>query len=546
MSSRGVGVAQDGQGFSPDGPEFSLDVQDFSLDVQEYALDAMMTLEEFVALVRGSGRLVVTPALRGRLKVARGVVQRALDAGDKAVYGLTTGVGAARDERVAERDQAAHNERMITAHAVAVGPEASEELARATVLARICGLARGGSGISPAVLSALVDMFNAGVTPVMHLTGSLGEADLGALAEAALVLIGKGEATVAGRRLPGAQALAVAGLAPVRLAARDGLALLGANSLSAAASLLCAHGARRWILVSEQAAALSFVAYGGHQTVLGAEVLRPCGPVVSAVGERMRALLAGFSPDARGVQDPLSFRCFPHVHAMVATAATELASQALQQVNQPLDNPLVLVETGDIVSNGNFSGTALALAGDAWRNAAYRSLAMAERRTAKLLDSRFSGLSAGLSRRAGDSGLDILHYTALGIAADALRLAQITPVQQGVAAQGVEDYGSMAATSAQAALLLLRLCEEMTALEAVAAADAIGLRGGLHAVARDGDARQGDGAGMRTAGGQSEAVLDAAGAHGDVLHFLQSVQQAQQHAATPGERVQSVRRALFP
>ena len=284
------------------------------------------------------------PGVVERLTRARAIVDRAAE-GDTPVYGLNSALGANTGAPLAPGEQGLYQVRAVRARAVSVGPPLGDDVVRAAMFVRAAGMARGGSGVSVPVFRALVDALNAGIVPHVPSRGSIGVADLSPLAHIALVLIGEGEARVDGARIPGADALAAAGLAPVALAAKDGLALISANAVTVGhASLVLADLARALALHSD-IVALSFEAFRANLSPLDprAQAARPA-PGQAEAATRILVALAGSAlakpGAARRVQDPLSFRCVPQVHGVLHDALARAIDHVEIELNAKADSPL--------------------------------------------------------------------------------------------------------------------------------------------------------------------------------------------------------------
>jgi histidine ammonia-lyase len=269
-------------------------------------------IADVVRVARDGTRVSLEEPALARLAQARAVVDT-LAAGDTPIYGLNSALGANTGKAIPEPDRAAYQLRAIRARAVGVGPRHPTDVVRAAMFARVAGMACGGSGVSPDVPKMLVRMLNACLHPVVPSRGSIGVADLAPLSHIALVLVGEGEAEFAGRALPGAQALALAGLAPIALGAKDGLALISANAVTVGHAALVLHDCARALDALNVGAALSFEAFRANLSPLDPRVqsARPARGQ-REVAQRLTALLDGSglwsTGAARRVQDPLTFR----------------------------------------------------------------------------------------------------------------------------------------------------------------------------------------------------------------------------------------------
>jgi histidine ammonia-lyase len=438
-----------------------------------------LTVDDVVAVARGAA-VALGPDVEARLAAARAVVDRHAGA-EKPVYGLTTGLGAAVDTRLAAGEMAEFQGRAIAARAVGVGEPLPTPEVRAMLFVRLAGLARGAAGVSPEVALAIRDMLNAGVHPLVRATGSLGEADLAPLAQAFLPLVNEGEAELGGERLPGPEALCRAGIAAPELRPKDAIALLNANAQSVALAALALHEADLALEAATAAGALSLEGFRANLSPIDprAVALRPA-PGQMAASRRLRALLAGSdlyeNGRARRVQDPLSFRCL----APVLGAAAEALAAARRAVEADLDgagdSPAVLAD-GDMLSTVNFDTTALALAFEALGLAASHVAAAAVFRIAKLMSPAFSDLPRFLTRRGGShTGFATAQKTAAALEAEIRHLALPVGALTAPVADGVEDYAPMTPRVVVKTREILRRLALLAAVELVVAAQAVDLR----------------------------------------------------------------------
>lgn len=417
------------------------------------------------------------------MEAAATALQRHLDAGG-AVYGVTTGLGARVNEKVS--DPAGFAAEILRGRATAVGEPLPAEVVRAAMAVRAAGLAAGGAGASPAVAAGLVALLNHRVHPVVPRTGSLGAADLCLLAHVGLVLIGEGAAEHDGRVRSGADALAAAGLRPLVLAPRDGLAICSASAVSVGAAALAGAEVCTVLAGAQVAAALTMEAFRANLAVLDPRVVaaRPA-PGQAWAADGLRSLLAGgelTEPGvARRLQDPLSIRCVPAIHGAARTALDGLQAAITPELGAAADSPLVLdgPDGPTVVSTANFHGPALSLALDGVAIALAQTGAAAAERIGRLAAERYSGLPAGLAAGPTRSGVAPLEKTARALALSLGALATPRSLDVAVAADGSEDVVTGALPGAlrlrDAASELARLL----AVELVVAATALDLRGPL-------------------------------------------------------------------
>jgi histidine ammonia-lyase len=417
---------------------------------------------------------------RERIEAAAAVVGRAAQSATP-VYGVTTGLGSRVLESVDGAAAAEYSLRTLRGRATAVGEPLAAELVRAAMAVRLNGLCAGGAGAGAPVADGLAALLNAGVHPRVPRSGSVGAADLCLLAHVGLALIGEGEAELAGEWLPAAQALHRAGLAPVVLGPKDGLAICSSSAVSAGIAALTLVDAQDALEAAQVAAALSMEGFRANLSPLDPRVVaaRPApGQARAAAG--LREMLAGgelFEDGAaRRLQDPLSFRCASQIHGSMLAALELLAAAVAPELNGAADNPLVLTEDEEIVSTGNFHVPALALALDAVAIAVAQVATTVAERQARLKSSRLSGLPANLvTGGATHSGFAPLSKTAQALKVEIRHLAAPLAIHSTVGADGVEDDSTSAT---QAALRLrdqLQRLRLLIAVELVVAAQAVEL-----------------------------------------------------------------------
>ncbi|MFS8112957.1 aromatic amino acid ammonia-lyase [Rhizobium jaguaris] len=403
----------------------------------------------------------------------------------KAIYGVSTGLGAAVDTRLdLTKDSGQH--RIPRPRAVGVGRFAEADEARAMMAARLARFCHGYSGVSPEVAQALAGMLNCSVHPKVPMTGSIGEADLPPLAHIALVLVGEGTAILPdGREVSGADALTAAGLAQPSFGIKDGLSLISSNAASVGLACLLLQDIRRVFEAHIGAAALSYEGFRASLDPLDplASRLRP-GPGQGDVAAAVRSLLEGGDLTkqgaARRLQDPLSLRCVPSVsgaalHALRgAWAATEL------ELRSSDDNPSVLAAEDVVLPTGNFDPTHMVLAFDTLALALARLAAMTAERIMKLLSPGFSDLPRFLAPEGvGTNGFGALQKTVAALTAEIGHLAVPMPFAVTPVADRVEDYASLAMSIIDKTGRLVEKLRYLTAIELIVAARAVDLRGAM-------------------------------------------------------------------
>jgi histidine ammonia-lyase len=450
---------------------------------------------DVAAVARQGARVAIGPDAQARLRRARDVVDR-LVSQDEVVYGLTTGVGALKNTRIAPGDTRQLQRNLLMSHAVGVGPALPEELVRAGMLVRVNQFCQGSSGVSPEVAVRLVDLLNHHICPFVPEKGSLGASgDLAPSAHVGLVLMGEGEILVKGERKDGGEALRAAGLEPIELGAKDALSILNGTHFMAGAAALLLQDAQRLLLTADMVAALSVEALRGSRTAFDPRIhaLRPHpGQVASAA--RIFGLTegSGIAESHRidnRVQDAYSLRCAAQVHGACADAIEYLQRVLDVELNAGTDNPLVLPDDDVVLSGGNFHGEPLAIALDLAGIALSELGSISERRLFRMLAGFLSELPPFLTRHSGlDSGYMLLQYTAAALATDNQLLATPASVHSLPTSADQEDHNSMGWHSAQRARQVSINVETILALEALAAAQGIDLLSPLQPAPMTGEA----------------------------------------------------------
>jgi len=450
-----------------------------------------LSLGDVVAVARGEPVAFGEEAAT-RVRGAREVVERAVAEG-RTVYGVTTGFGALADTRIDPAEAAELQHRIVRSHATAVGPPLCREEARAMLLLRAHVLALGHSGVRPLVIERMVELLNRDLIPAVPEQGSLGASgDLAPLACLALPVLGEGEllASDGGGPVPAGPVLADAGLEPLRLEAKEGLALVNGTQGMLAIGVLAARRLKALVAAADVVAAMSIEGSLGTDTPFDERLqgLRPHpGPLASAAN--LRRLLAG-SPILAShhdsphlVQDAYSMRCAPQVHGATRDALTYAEGVLATELNAVSDNPIVLPDDDDVRSGGNFHGQPVAVALDALALATVGLASIAERRLYRILDPKTSnGLPAFLVEGSGlNSGFMLMQYTAASLVSECKTLAHPASVDSIPSSAGQEDHVSMGMTSARHLREIVTNTELVVAMEAIAAAQAIDLRGPLQA-----------------------------------------------------------------
>ncbi len=450
---------------------------------------APLTADQVVAVARGGAPIALTDEAREAMAASRKQVDD-LAAADTPAYGISTGFGAMATRHIPPDRREALQLSLIRSHAAGSGAEVEREVVRALMLLRLRTLASGRTGIRPGTAETLAAMMNAGIAPVVYEFGSLGcSGDLAPLAHVALALMGEGEVRdAAGDLLPAAEALAAARIEPVRLAAKEGLALInGTDGMLGMLVLACAD-LRRLVSTADLAAAMSVEALLGTDRVFAADLqeLRP-HPGQAASAANLRALLAGSAimeshrgPDCNRVQDAYSLRCAPQVAGAMRDTLAHAEAVATRELAATIDNPVVLPD-GRVESNGNFHGAPVGYVLDFLAIAIADLASMAERRTDRMLDkARSHGLPPFLADDPGvDSGHMIAQYTQAAIVSELKRLAVPASVDSIPSSAMQEDHVSMGWSAARKLRRAVDGLQRVLAVEILSAARALDLRAPL-------------------------------------------------------------------
>ncbi len=436
------------------------------------------------------------PAAAPRVRESRAVVDGLLARGETA-YGVNTGFGKLSDVRIEPGEVQALQRNLVRSHACGLGEPLPEAEVRAMLLLRANVLAKGFSGVRPELIEMLLELLNRGIHPVIPARGSVGASgDLAPLAHLALALIGEGQVLADGRRIPAALAFLQAGLKPLVLEAKEGLALLNGTQAITAVGTLALARALRVVDLSDLAGAMTLEALKGTPTPFDERIhaVRP-HPGQMAVAAHLRALLQESEireshrhNDPR-VQDAYCLRCMPQVHGAVRDALAQAQTTFEIETGSATDNPLVFAE-GEILSGGNFHGAPLALALDCAAIAMTTLMGIGERRIDRLVNPDINeGLPPFLSRTPGvSSGFMIAHVAAAALLNEAKVLAHPASADSVPTSGGKEDHVSMGMTAALKFRQVVENAERLLAIELLCAAQGLDFRAPLKPARRVGEA----------------------------------------------------------
>jgi histidine ammonia-lyase len=361
---------------------------------------------------------------------------------------------------------AGHGLRLLRSHAGGAGPMLDVARARAMLVVRLNQLARGGSGVDPALLDVLAQALNLGLTPQVRMVGAIGTGDLGALASTALCILG--ERPWQGGTMP-----------ELRLDPADALAFMSSNAATIGEAALACADLAELLTASTVVAALSFLAVDGSAEPFAAAVHRARPhPGQQAVAARMRELLAGQDIRPARIQDPYGYRALPQVHGAATDSAAALDGALSIELNAAAENPLVDAASADVFHNGNFYTAYLGLALDATRAALFQTAALSAARLGTLIEPAFTGLRPFLAdEAAASSGVMALEYVAHSALADMRRLASPSALGTAVLSRGLEEQANFSTQAARGSTDTVAAYRIVLCCELVAAVRAIGMRG---------------------------------------------------------------------
>src|SRR5437763_3301265 len=445
-----------------------------------------LTSIQVLAVARHSATVSLGNESILRIQAAREVIDT-LAAQDQKVYGVTTGFGHLSRVRIPHEQLQDLQHNLLRSHAAGVGEPLSQEVTRAMMLLLAASLARGNSGVRTEVVQLLLDMLNVRIYPIIPSRGSVGSSgDLAPLAHLGLTLIGEGEVVLEGEHFTGAEALQRAGLAPLHLQAKEGLALINGTHLMEAVAILALADAQNCLRTAEVACAMSIEGLMGSHVPLDARIHQRRGQYGQQISAgRLRKLVSKSEinvshEDCPRVQDPYTLRCAPQVFGAIRDAIDYCGNVFERELGAVTDNPLVFPEDGDVLSGGNFHGQPLALALDMLAIALTQLASFAERRIYLLLgpnDWDEGGAPLFLTPNPGlNSGFMIAQYVAAALVNEIKILAHPASIDSIPTSAGMEDFVSMGATSANKILRILEQAQQVIAIELLCAAQMLEFR----------------------------------------------------------------------
>jgi histidine ammonia-lyase len=448
-----------------------------------------LTMEQVVEVARGGAKIEISKEALEKMAATRAHIETLAKA-ETPVYGISTGFGALAHQHIAPEDRVQLQKSLIRSHAAGMGDPVEKEVVRALMLLRLKTLVSGRTGVRPELATTYADLLNADITPIVHEYGSLGcSGDLAPLAHCALVLMGEGRAVGPdGIEKPVPELLAAAGIKPIELREKEGLALINGTDGMLGMLILALHDLNKLTDQADVVAAMSVEAQMGTDQVFRPELHEPLRPhpgqATSAAN--MFAALAGSEVVASHrvgddrVQDAYSLRCAPQVAGAVRDTITHATLVATRELAATVDNPVVL-ESGEVTSNGNFHGAPVGYVLDFLAIAATDLSSISERRTDRMLDRyRSNGLSPFLADDAGvDSGLMIAQYTQAGLVSENKRLSVPASVDSIPSSAMQEDHVSMGWHAGRKLRKVVDNLRRVVAIELVTAARALDMRAPL-------------------------------------------------------------------
>ncbi|HLF14367.1 MAG TPA: histidine ammonia-lyase [Bacteroidota bacterium] len=426
-------------------------------------------------------KIGISPAAKNRMRASRRLVEDWIERGE-TIYGVTTGFGELATVRIGRDNIEQLQLNLIRSHSAGTGEPLPEEIVRAMMVLRLNALAKGFSGIRVETTEFLAKMYNRGIIPVIPSRGSVGSSgDLAPLSHLVLAMIGEGMVTREGREMPAARAMKLAGLKPVRLTAKEGLALVNGTQMMAAIGCIGTAEAETLCRVADIAGAMSTEALRGSDTAFDDRIhaLRP-HPGQRASAVNLRKLMAGSEireshryGDAR-VQDAYSIRCMPQVHGATRDTVRHAKEIFTIEINSATDNPLIIPADGAHLEGGNFHGQPLALALDFLAIGLAELANISERRIERMVNGHLSGLPKFLSENSGlNSGMMLAQYTAASLVSENKVLAHPASVDSIPTSANQEDHNSMGSVAAHKLRQVLKNVRAVLAIELMVAAQGL-------------------------------------------------------------------------
>jgi len=441
-----------------------------------------LTIEELAIASRKPLKVELERSALERIKASKEIVDNIVETG-KPTYGISTGFGELSKISISKCENSQLQKNLIISHSCGVGEPFPEDVVRAIMILRVNTHAIGLSGVSPDIPQTLCDMVNVGVIPYVPSKGSLGSSgDLANLAHIALVLLGEGKAYYKGELMSGSEALKQAGLKPVRMTGKDGLAMINGTTVMTAIGALACHDAMQLLKTANIGASLVFEAFRGIRAALDERVhtCRNHNGQIAVASFILKMLEGSSSCDTRegDVQDPYTLRCVPQVHGASKDAIEYVALVLQKELNAVTDNPLVFPDNNDVISGGNFHGQPVAIVMDFLAIAVSELANISERRIERLVNPQLSGgLPPFLVEKGGvNSGFMIPQYTAACLVSENKVFSHPASVDSITSSGNKEDHVSMGTTAARKLTEIIKNVRHVLAIEWLVAAQACDLR----------------------------------------------------------------------
>ncbi len=440
-----------------------------------------LTFSDVKAVIEKKIPLALSDLARQKISDCRAYLETKIAETDTFYYGINTGFGSLCNIKISDKDIAELQENLVLSHACGTGDEVPAEVVRLILFLKIKNLSYGYSGVRLTVAEKLVDLYNADILPVIYQQGSLGASgDLAPLAHLSLTLLGRGKVRVKGELQTSAEALQAAGIEPIHLAAKEGLALLNGTQFSTAYALHNLLRSEKLLKIANLCAAMSIDAFDCRLSPFNHQLhdIRPHAGQVKTAAFLWKILQESeiARREKNNVQDPYAFRCVPQVHGATADTVAYAKSVVTTEINAVTDNPNIFPATDDILSGGNFHAQPIALILDFTAIALAEIGSISERRTFQLISGQ-RGLPPFLTPHPGlHSGLMIAQYTAAGIVSQNKQFCTPASVDSIVSSNGQEDHVSMAANAATKLQKVVDNTERVLAIELLTAAQALDFR----------------------------------------------------------------------
>ncbi|WP_033166317.1 histidine ammonia-lyase [Clostridium sp. KNHs205] len=442
-----------------------------------------LTLEEVEKVCRHNAPVILAPEQEKKVVESRCVVDKLVEEG-QVVYGVTTGFGMFCNQVISKSESKKLQRNLIISHAVGAGNNLNRDVVRGIMLLRVNNLVKGYSGARLETINTLIQMLNAGVTPLIPEKGSLGASgDLVPLAHMVLPMIGMGKAEYKGQIYHGAQAMELANIPIIELTEKEGLALINGTQVMTAIGALTVFDAMNLLKISDVAAALSYEAQNGIINALDPRLheVRPHKGQIDTAALLCTLLKNSKNVTEQGeirVQDAYSLRCIPQVHGASKDALHYVKEKIEIEMNSVTDNPIIFTDTEEGISGGNFHGQPMAISFDFLGIAIAELANISERRIERMVNSSLSGLPSFLIEKGGvNSGFMIVQYTAAALVSENKVLAHPASVDSIPSSANQEDHVSMGTIAARKAMSIMENVRRVLAIELMCACQAIDLRG---------------------------------------------------------------------